>query len=1077
MRNDLTSKYRPMDNPVQEYEFLDLSDLGEDDLSLLRSVLGTNPEQQGLTLPWYEETVLESADPPLEELNPEDNNGPCNWLASPDPSAAHIQFGDPINGAHLDLASDLDGASGDELSQTTLQDVGQVVTVTCAPSMLQSSGMDGGVATTAAPPITAHAEMLHGPPAQGLGQGYPPQPEEPHAIYSAVPYVPSPMYQHAMPQYTHAPYQMIDTSQQRDQSRGRQRKSMRDKNNMMHGHNQDMMARGHGGHVAHYEYPYQYQYQYQYPPQMQPVHPSTGSPIYMYHPVYEFHPSMGVPPGPPGPKVSYPQAPPVSVPAPAPVVLPPPPIIPVPPVPVPTHPPPEHIPVRIQAPPVVPAPAPAPALAPVPAPVPAPAPALAPAPAPAPSLAPAPALAPAPEAKSPTHAPRPSVPTTTLGATSSGPPAGAVLSTKRSVEVKKPEPPAPVVEDKVSQPANPVPVQAPPRQQVEPSPAPIVSAPSVTTPIPAPVTTPTPPAPTPALTPAVAPVSSPVSVPSQVPAINPTTTPSPAVSLPPKSPTPEPPAATPVPVQTSVGNATSKVEENPTPSQNTSSPWGSKASFASLFNSNKQSSIAGTGYTTSNSSVSNSYSTTRSDGPQAVSPPTQSGWGPMQPPNKGLPNTQPKTGAVPSGVAPALPPPNPSHEPRLHRLSEWLHEYSLDHKPASLQPRGLTNRNNWCYINATLQALLACPPFYNLFNSLPESCLPHGRSSAESHTAIIESMKTFVKEFNQLPSSARLKRADRAARSKESDVQYDIPTGSAFEPTCVYRMLSVIRTDTMVEGRQEDAEEFLSCLLNGLNDEMLELMKIAGDLPNGDISTIPPPIPASSNGETECLSQDDADEWKVCVGPKNKGAVTRQTDFGRTPLSDIFRGKLRSRVVRSGQDANTDNVQPFFTLQLDIENSSSVKDALEAYVKRDVLEGVTCSRSNQEVSAWQEVLLEELPPVLLLHLKCFDYSQDGCNKIVKSIRYEVDLKVESKLLSSTKKTKPNQQHYKLFAVVYHDGKEATKGHYITDAFHVGYNTWIRYDDSSVKVMSLNQVLTPRPPRVPYLLYYRRLDTM
>lgn len=60
-------------------------------------------------------------------------------------------------------------------------------------------------------------------------------------------------------------------------------------------------------------------------------------------------------------------------------------------------------------------------------------------------------------------------------------------------------------------------------------------------------------------------------------------------------------------------------------------------------------------------------------------------------------------------------------------------------------------------------------------------------------------------------------------------------------------------------------------------------------------------------------------------------------------------------------------------------------------------------------------------------------------------------------------------------MVYHDGKEAVKGHYLTDVFHVGYNSWIRYDDSIVKSVSENNVLHPRAPRIPYLLYYRRSD--
>lgn len=84
--------------------------------------------------------------------------------------------------------------------------------------------------------------------------------------------------------------------------------------------------------------------------------------------------------------------------------------------------------------------------------------------------------------------------------------------------------------------------------------------------------------------------------------------------------------------------------------------------------------------------------------------------------------------------------------------------------------------------------------------------------------------------------------------------------------------------------------------------------------------------------------------------------------------------------------------------------------------------------------------------------------------------------VLSEILSS-KKYKSAQKQYRLFAVVYHDGKDATKGHYITDVYHSGYLSWLRYDDSSVKRVPEKHVLHPNAPRVPYLLYYRRLDTI
>ena len=52
----------------------------------------------------------------------------------------------------------------------------------------------------------------------------------------------------------------------------------------------------------------------------------------------------------------------------------------------------------------------------------------------------------------------------------------------------------------------------------------------------------------------------------------------------------------------------------------------------------------------------------------------------------------------------------------------------MDKQTVSLLPRGLTNRSNYCYINSILQALLACPPFYNLLLALPYSKTPSRRS-------------------------------------------------------------------------------------------------------------------------------------------------------------------------------------------------------------------------------------------------------------------------------------------------------------------------------------------------------------
>ncbi|KAG1677968.1 Ubiquitin carboxyl-terminal hydrolase 10 [Nymphon striatum] len=299
----------------------------------------------------------------------------------------------------------------------------------------------------------------------------------------------------------------------------------------------------------------------------------------------------------------------------------------------------------------------------------------------------------------------------------------------------------------------------------------------------------------------------------------------------------------------------------------------------------------------------------------------------------------------------------------------------------------------------------------------------------------------------------------------------DLSYGKPFEPTNIHRMLSRLRS-SCVKGRQEDAEEFLSCILDGIHEEMLALMKSDNMF---QMDALKNGIASVNNTNSQMNGSAAEDDWLV-IGGKNKGVVTRSANYVNSPISEIFGGQLRSLLKRPGTDP-TANLEPFFTLQLDVQSDqvSSIKDALYGLVSKEAVEGFVCAKTGNEVEASRRLTLEELPPVLILHIKRFVYNKDGgCQKVLKKVEYDVDLDLNIELLSSEVKMKyKNMRSYKLFAVVYHDGKEAVKGHYITDAYHSGSNGWLRFDDSSVYRISESQVLKHCPPRVPYLLFYKR----
>ena len=110
----------------------------------------------------------------------------------------------------------------------------------------------------------------------------------------------------------------------------------------------------------------------------------------------------------------------------------------------------------------------------------------------------------------------------------------------------------------------------------------------------------------------------------------------------------------------------------------------------------------------------------------------------------------------------------------------------------------------------------------------------------------------YVNEFNAMDVAPRPPRREKhQGGRKEPDIQ----PGPPFEPSYVYKMLNVLTGDTFSEGHQQDAEEMLSALLNGLHDEMVEALKLAGAGPAAAA------VDNASDEESE--QADEEDEWQV----------------------------------------------------------------------------------------------------------------------------------------------------------------------------------------------------------------------
>jgi ubiquitin carboxyl-terminal hydrolase 10 len=254
-------------------------------------------------------------------------------------------------------------------------------------------------------------------------------------------------------------------------------------------------------------------------------------------------------------------------------------------------------------------------------------------------------------------------------------------------------------------------------------------------------------------------------------------------------------------------------------------------------------------------------------------------------------------------------------------------------------------------------------------------------------------------------------------------------------------------------GHQQDAEEFMGFLLEGLHDECVSVLKTTplptdGDSPLSPVSEHAQPVDAG---------------WHE-VGPKQRAAVTRSSGLLNTesPIAKIFGGKLRSELRVPGLK-NSVTMEPYQSLQLDIGAPTvhNIVDALKGLTRPETLHGDFNSPRGPGTTATKQTFIESLPPVLILHLKRFQYDNTGgVQKIWKKIGYPLELTMPKEAFAPARRSAISLSgipKYRLTAVVYHHGKNASGGHYTVDIRRQDGVEWIRLDDTNIRRLRAEDV--------------------
>lgn len=168
-------------------------------------------------------------------------------------------------------------------------------------------------------------------------------------------------------------------------------------------------------------------------------------------------------------------------------------------------------------------------------------------------------------------------------------------------------------------------------------------------------------------------------------------------------------------------------------------------------------------------------------------------------------------------------------------------------------------------------------------------------------------------------------------------------------------------------------------------------------------------------------------------------------------ISQLFRGKLLNFVRCLEFEHSTENEEEFYDISLSVKGKNSLEESLHSFIEDEFLieNEKYYLEDHGYVDAFRGTRFLELPPVLHIHLKRFDYDQYyGQKKMQNRFEFPFELDMEPYI---SEKTNDECYKYELFSVLVHY-ELLQGGHYYAYIRPTTERKWFLFNDEKVSAV-------------------------